>query len=286
MAAAVSGSKNNFMLIVKLKGGLGNQLFQYAFGRRLAKQRGEELSLNTAGLVNDPAGRAYALAEFNIKATVINQADSLIMKLAGLITKKVFRRFNIGYNPRLLDSTASSFEGFFSSYKYAEPIRAELLEELSLAKDFETKYHDLISEMQAVASAAVHVRRGDYVNDAKTKKIHFICDLAYYTQALALIKSKISAPVFYVFSDDIAWVKENFPANEKMVFVSGPEAKDYEELILMSRCRHNIIANSSFSFWGAWLNQNPDQIVIAPKKWNNRYDKHYQDLLPSEWLRL
>lgn len=286
MVAAVFGLRNNFMLIVKLQGGLGNQLFQYAFGRRLAARRGEELSLNIASLTNNPLGRAYALANFNIKAAVINQADSLIAKLAGLITKKIFRQFNIGYKPRLLESKVVVFEGFFQSYKYLEPIRAELLEELSLAEDFDVKYRGLISEMATTVSVAVHIRRGDYVNDAKTKRIHFICDLDYYKQALALIKTKIKAPIFYIFSDDIAWVKKNFLVNEKIVFVSGPETKDYEELILMSRCHHNIIANSSFSFWSAWLNQNQDKIVIAPKKWNNRYNKLFKDLLPPKWLRV
>jgi len=129
---------------------------------------------------------------------------------------------------------------------------------------------------------SVHIRRADYVNN----KEYFICGLKYYNSAFKIIKEKIANPVFYIFSDDIAWAKENLNKENNLVFVSSPELTNCEELIIMSRCEHNIISNSSFSFWSAWLNQNSNKIVITPNKWNNNFSYEYNDLLPSSWLKI
>ena len=301
------------MTIIKLKGGLGNQLFQYAFGRLIASRRGEELKLDKdiLGAKRDTY-RTYSLDNFNIRATLavpdeIKRAKypyGFVSKGWRLIKAKVFRIYHIGYETKMLKTRAPYLDGYFQSHRYLELLRAELLEEVSLKEDLSKKYGSLMAEMAATASVAVHIRRGDYISDAKTKRAHFICDLAYYEKALALMSKKINefgknvsgksipapdkifAPVFYIFSDDIAWAKENLRGGFRLVFVSNPEMKDYEEMMLMSKCRHNIIANSSFSFWGAWLNQNPDKIVIGPKKWNNKYPAAYCDLMPGEWGRV
>lgn len=283
------------MTIIRLKGGLGNQLFQYAFGRLIASKRGEELKLDKDILgAKADTYRAFGLDDFNIRATFATPEEvraakypyGLLSKIWRLIKAKVFRIYHIGYEARMLKTRASYIDGFFQSYKYLEPLREELLREISPKEDLSLKYGTLIAEMSAAGSVAVHIRRGDYVSDAKTRSAHFICELAYYEKAMALMKEKAAAPVFFIFSDDIAWAKENLKGGEKLVFVSNPEMKDHEELVLMSKCRHAIIANSSFSFWGAWLNRNPDKIVIAPEKWNNKYPSAYRDLLPAEWIRM
>jgi len=283
------------MTIVKLKGGLGNQLFQYAFGRLIASRRGEELKLDKDILgARKDTYRAYGLDNFKIKATLATPEETRIAKYPyGPVSKgwrfvkaKFFRVFHITYEVKMLKTQAPYLDGFFQSYKYLEPLRGELLEEISLKEDLSLKYGALITEMAAANSVAVHIRRGDYINDARTKQAHFICDLVYYEKAMAFISEKISAPVFYIFSDDIAGAKENLKGKEKLVFVSNPEMKDYEEMMLMSKCQHNIIANSSFSFWSAWLNQNPAKIVIGPKKWNNKYPAAYRDLMPESWLKI
>lgn len=295
------------MIIIKLKGGLGNQLFQYAFGRLIATQRGEELKLDKdiLGAAEDTY-RAFGLGDFNIKATLATPEEIKAAKYPfgpfskawRLIKAKVFKIYHIGYEENILKTRAPYLDGYFQSYKYLEPLRKDLLEEISSKEDLSARYGSLISGMLAADSVAVHIRRGDYVSDAKTKSAHFICDLAYYEKAMALMSEKInesgksvsgeniSIPTFYVFSDDIAWAKENLKSGANLVFVSSSEMKDYEELMLMSKCRHDIIANSSFSFWGAWLNRNPAKIVIAPEKWNNKYPSAYRDLLPAEWIRI
>ena len=286
------------MLIIKLKGGLGNQLFQYAFGRLIALRRGEDLKLDKDILGQIGARRFYGLDAFNIKAEIASREEVLKVKYPfGLTSKawrffkaKFLRIFHIGYEARMLKTKAQYLDGFFQSYKYLEQVERELKKDLSLKNDnLKIKYPAILEEIKSTESVAVHIRRGDYVNDAKTKKAHFICDLNYYEKAFALIKDKLKErnlePKFFIFSDDINWAKDNLK-EAGCVFVSRPEILDYEELILMSKARHNIIANSSFSFWSAWLNSNLEKIVIAPVLWNRKYQKAYKDLLPEDWLRL
>ncbi len=283
------------MTIINLKGGLGNQLFQYAFGRRLALMRNEELLLDDEGLKNDRVTfRKYSLEPFNIKAQMVAPEIALKAKYPlGLISKlqekfqaKILRQFNIGFRLALLKSKRKYFEGFFQSDKYLAPIREILLKEISLKEPLENKYSDIINKIASTNSVSIHIRRGDYVNDQKTKAAHYTFGLEYYEAALKIIAAKINNPTFFVFSDDIAWAKENLKIKAPVVFVSDPSIKDYEELILMSLCQNNIIANSSFSFWSAWLNENPAKLVIAPQKWNNKYTKEYLELLPEPWLKI
>jgi len=286
------------MIIIKLKGGLGNQLFQYAFGRLIALRRGEDLKLDKDILgQRGDTYRAYGLDNFNIRAEIASREEVLKVKYPyGLISKalrffkaKFLRIFHIGFEARMLKTKAKYLDGFFQSYKYLESIRRELLEEITLKEDISLKYGDLLFEFNSLNSVALHIRRGDYVNNPATKKAHFICDLSYYQKAINLIKEKLNeknlTPKFFVFSDDINWAKENFKSAD-FIFVSRPEFLDPEELILMSKAKHNIISNSSFSFWSAWLNSNPEKIVIAPALWNRKYRRAYKDLIPEDWLRV
>jgi hypothetical protein len=115
---------------------------------------------------------------------------------------------------------------------------------------------------------------------------HGTCTLDYYHEAIKIMKEKIKNPYFFIFSDDIPWVKENLKIDGDAFFITGKKIKDHEEMFLMSRCKHNIIANSSFSWWGAWLNNNPEKIVIAPKRWFNNEKINTSDLVPDNWLRI
>lgn len=275
------------MITVNLKGGLGNQLFQYAFGRRLSLLRGEELVLDLDGLKADEVTkREYALKPFKLSEKIKTVNSGHKESVLSILKKKILKQYNIGYNSKLLYSKDDYFEGFFQSHKYLDPIRDVLLQEVSLVEPIDSKHQSLLSRIDNCNSVSVHVRRGDYVNDAKTKLAHYTFGLEYYQKAFEIVLEKIDSPVFFVFSDDIQWAKDNLGLDTEAVFVSNPEMKDCEELIIMSRCKNNIIANSSFSFWAAWLNQNDNKMVIAPKKWNNLYNKAYKDLLPDNWLKI
>lgn len=282
-------------MIIKLKGGLGNQLFQYAFGRLLSMKRNEEVKLDSSSLSGPKdTPRAYALDVFNIDLKIATNIEveknkypyGLLSKIFRIINQKVSKRYNIRYDEYLLKSRSKYFEGYFQSYKYLEPIRDILLKEITLKESIEDKYKEILENIEKSNSVSVHIRRGDYVNDEKTKQAHNVCGLEYYKKAIKIINEKIENPVFFVFSDDIVWVKQNLKIDNKTYYVSNGIIKDFEELIFMSKCKNNIIANSSFSFCGAWLNQNENKIVIAPKKWHNKLDYEYKDLLPGSWIKI
>ena len=135
-------------------------------------------------------------------------------------------------------------------------------------------------------SVSIHFRRGDYVNNIKTNTFHGLCGFNYYNNGIKFISKNISNPIYFVFSDDINWVKQNFKLNYPTIYIE--DNKDYEDMYLMSLCRHNIIANSTFSWWGAWLNKNPDKIVIAPQKWfaDKVKNKNTNKIIPKEWIRI
>lgn len=287
-------SKERNMIIVKLQGGLGNQLFQYAFGRLLSIKNNAEVKYFFEETQKHDTNREYKLGYFHTKVILatpkeIESARYPLGKYFGIVSKlykKIFKQYNIGYVPTMLSQKNGLCEGYWQSYKYLDPIREKLLEELTLKNPIDTKFSEVIEKMKNTNSVSVHVRRGDYVDDAKTKSEHYTFGLEYYEKAFSILQKKIESPVLFIFSDDIDWAKENIKSDIKMNFVSNPMIQDYEELVLMSQCKHNIIANSTFSFWAAWLNQSPLKIVIAPQKWNNQYTKEYKDLLPEGWITI
>lgn len=283
------------MTTIKLKGGLGNQLFQYSFGRFLSIKINEEVKLDASSLSGPKdTPRTYALDVFNIYLKMATNIEiektkypyGFLSKIFRIINQKVLKRYNIGYDEYLLKSRSKYFEGYFQSYKYLDPIRDVLLTEITLKESIEDKCKEVLENIKKSNSVSIHIRRGDYVNDEKTKQAHNVCDLEYYKKAINIINDKIENPVFFIFSDDINWVRENLKINAETHYVSNEAIKDFEELIIMSKCYNNIIANSSFSFWGAWLNQNENKIVIAPGKWHNKLDYEYKDLLPGSWIKI
>ncbi|MBP6974854.1 MAG: alpha-1,2-fucosyltransferase [Candidatus Pacebacteria bacterium] len=313
------------MILTRLRGGLGNQMFQYALGRVISKVHNEELRLDTTGYATKVQGdtpRSYRLQFFNIQGDIATPEDVLRAKYPFGIVSKVLRAFSqkilrknyIDYHPELLERKSATsgtlyLDGFFQSEKYYTVGSNDFRE--MIQNDFQLKpehispvmkiYMDQIQAMGNPASdfensVSLHVRRGDYVTNPSANKTQGLCSIQYYTDAIAHIKQHISNPHFFVFSDDIEWVKKNIPINSPssqneggvlspVTYISNPELQDYEELALMSLCKHNIIANSSFSWWGAWLNSNPDKIVIAPKQWTVSGTDH-PNIIPEKWLKL
>ncbi|MFH1626573.1 MAG: alpha-1,2-fucosyltransferase [bacterium] len=279
-------------MIIRLKGGPGNQLFQYAFGRFLSIKNG--VGIKYKFLVNEKdSKREYFLGYFNTKVEIATDEEfekirfpfGIISKFSEIIKTKILRQFNIGYKPKLLNKKEGYLEGYWQSYKYLEPIRKELLEEITLKNPIDSKKYNILNKIKKTNSICVNVRRGDYVSNKKNVVEYVTFGMEYYENAFKLIKEKVKSPTLFVFSDDIKWCKNNLKTDIPMVF-SDPNIPDYENFIIAIKCKHNIITNSSFAFWIAWLNQNPNKVVIAPKKWNNRYTKHYKDLLPPTWIQI
>ena len=175
--------------------------------------------------------------------------------------------------------------GHFQSYKYFEEYRDAILKELEFSTDLLSEETNLIAnDMNSSESVSIHVRRGDYLNGYYYNTLGNICDIDYYKRALAVIKNKVDDPHFYVFSDDLDYVAKNLKI-ENATYVDINRGSDsWQDMYLMSQCKHNIIANSTFSWWGAWLNRNPSKIVIAPTRWFANMDE--DEIVLPEWIRV
>jgi len=290
------------MIITKLIGGLGNQMFQYAAGRRAAYVNNTSLKLDIAGYENQVGitPRKYMLHIFNIEENFasineINKSkqNTFIQKILKkiypvFINKLYIREKGHNFDPDILNVNDNAYlDGYWASEKYFEDIEDIIHKEFTFKNKPDEINKAVIDKMTHCDSVSIHIRRGDYVNDKKTNQYHGICNLNHYYQSVEYITNKIKSPHFFIFSDDINWAKQNLHLKFPYVFVDhNIGKKDYEDMRLMSECKHNIIANSSFSWWGAWLNQNPNKIVIAPKKWFNDKSINTKDLIPDLWIKI
>jgi hypothetical protein len=174
-------------------------------------------------------------------------------------------------------------EGYWQSERYFADIADRLRHELQPIHPPPNEVSGLLDQIAKENSVSLHVRRGDYISCSRAAAHFFVCDLAYYERAVAMVAERVLNPVFFVFSDDPAWVAKELRIDFPMVLASRPQSwPDYEDLRLMSHCMHHIIANSSFSWWGAWLNPNSNKIVVAPSRWF-RVEKNTKDLIPPGW---
>ncbi len=268
------------MIIIKLQGALGNQLFQYAFGRLFGILNKEEVRFFFGNNKND-VQRKYTLEKFNVRLSLLtdDEAKNLGFGLASRAWRKITKNYHIGYEEGLLYTKKKYLEGYFHSYKYLEPIRDILQTEITLREPIEKKYSEIIEKMKNTGSVALHVRRGDYV----TNTTYSPCGIEYYARALQMIKERVENPTVFLFSDDISWCQENIKTDIPITFMDNV---DYEDFSLGTNCKHDIISNSSYSFWIAWLNKNPNKIVIAPKNWSRKYESEYRDMCPEDWIRI
>lgn len=296
--------------IVKIMGGLGNQMFQYAFAYALSKKFDAELSLDLGWFEKvktkeDITTRGFEINAFNISYDVATEED---LKWAhpqthrSKIKRFLWKYFKIrefkpdgniliqtdSYN---YDSELFSYpdylyyEGYFQNEKYFKHERQDLLKYFSLKEPLDEKNQSVLDVIKSVNSISLHIRRGDYVSLESASKFHGTCSLEYYADAIKYIAKKSKNPHFFLFSDDIAWVVENLKIEYPYTVVDFNDGKGHLDMELMKNCKHNIVANSSFSWWGAWLNQNSEKIVIAPKKWTNKKTNSSR-IIPNEWVKL
>jgi hypothetical protein len=286
------------MIIVKLKGGLGNQMFQYAAGRVLASNNKQALLIDT-GKYTENYHTDLGLLKLKISDDTRPATESeiksvknpygLFSEILSFIDQKMFRNFYVDEHLSMLKFKKDShyLEGYFQSEKNFIEIRPLLLEELSLKKEYvSTEVQKMSQEIYENNSISVHIRRGDYSNNTKTSLYHGLCSVEYYQSSIDFISGKVENPVFYIFSDSTEWVKNNLNLPENSTIVSDNGFSAEQDLYLMSQCKHNIIANSSFSWWGAWLNTNPEKIIIAPKNWLRNGDGPHKNIIPKSWIRI
>ena len=275
------------MITVQLNGGLGNQMFQYSAGRAVSLQHNVPLALDITYCKRNQA-RPYKLCNFKVAGEVVEESP-LIIKLKSILNpQSLFKEQSFYYDPSILDCHDDVYlQGYWQSEKYFRGIEKIIREDLTLSEEPDYRNQQMIDKIRNCEAVSLHIRRGDYVSNPETTAYHGICSEEYYRGAVSKLENYVKNPHFFVFSDDPSWVKEILDIRHSTTIVdfNGSE-KDYEDMRLMSLCKHHIIANSSFSWWGAWLSNNPQKIVVAPKQWFNKPDIKTQDLIPGTWFRL
>lgn len=289
------------MIGVKIWGGLGNQMFQYAFGLYLAERRGEKAFFFTdidkeavLDILFFKVSIEYLSAEalqkkgYDFQNYFLYRFKRKMIQILPFLNKKILVENVSPFRSDVSDSY-SLFDGYWQSYKYLEPIESKLREQFVLKANDYTDL-ELYTEIRNVTSVSLHIRRGDYLK-GKNTAIYENVSMEYYEEAIGYFSRALASPQFYVFSNDLDWVKNNLkmPANLPFVYVNNANTTNaaLADLHLMSSCKHHIIANSTFSWWGAWLNPSGDKKVIAPKKWyKGKRNDFTLDLIPTAWIRL
>ncbi|MFA5531524.1 MAG: alpha-1,2-fucosyltransferase [Thiohalomonadaceae bacterium] len=298
-------------IIVQLMGGLGNQLFQYAVGRRIAVANAFSLKLDVSWFMYHPRWfkyRPYRPYSLNHFATLKDVASFVeIAKLRGLtwahlkdnLLRKVYvdrlprkqtvvQERSVDFDPEILEVSSSTYLiGYWQSEKYFKEIEEIIRNEFTVITPPDPENARIAYEIKETEAICIHVRRGDYITDLKAKESLGLCSLDYYYRSIDYIMARVDKPHFYIFSDDPDWTQQYVTIDAPTTYVrNNPSDKNYEDLRLMTHCKHFIIANSSFSWWGAWLSSNRQKIVISPAQWFKGTKYCDDDRVPKEWVRL
>lgn len=285
---------------VRLVGGLGNQMFQYAAARAVAIRNQAPLVLDLSWFGTDP-DRQYALSPFNIEASLREPRD--VPRGKPGVVARVLRRFKLGVRAAdgsvfveksfRFDSSIETLvapvalDGYFQSERYFAHEAEQIARDFSLRDCAHGATAEMLDRIVTEESICIHIRRGDYVTNSAANAYHGTCGMAYYSAGIELAREGFERPHCFVFSDDPAWVKDNFRSDVPITVVDihGTD-QAHEDLRLMSACRRFVIANSSLSWWAAWLGAAQDKRVIAPKRWFSGGDNDTSDLIPVGWTRI
>lgn len=284
------------MIYARLAGGLGNQMFQYAAARALAMRVGTEVVLDLRDLGKGPRHAVFGLDRFSIQARIGSEADlppgrstplrNMLWRTFGT-SPRFLRERGLAFNDAVLDAGDDVYlHGYWQSERYFADAADRLRHEFSIpsAPGVGTaRMMDAI--LSADTSVSVHLRRGDYVSTPGGRASHGVCDHAYYARALERLRPEVGQALHaFVFSDDPVWARENLRLDCEMTLVDVNDALSaHDDLRLMASCRHHIIANSTFSWWGAWLDPRPDKVVVAPRQWFSDSRLQNPDILPTSW---
>ncbi len=290
------------MIVVRLMGGLGNQLFQYAAAKQLSILNNAELYFDTSFFSTKPIDniqRKFELDVFNIDykiatdemlhhfhGTEFNNTELVLTKLLSFGKFKKYKFSKYGFDEHFLDLKGNYYlRGFFQSEKYFSTIKNIIREELMIEDKHLPLDTELVNRIKnSENSVSIHIRRGDYIRNLTSMDAHGICSKDYYVKSIKLIREKLGTDDihFYIFTDDANWVRNEMNWNIDCTLIS--DKKPIEDFYLMSLCKHNIIANSTFSWWAAWLNKNENKSIILPKQWTNILKTEMIDLVPMNWI--
>jgi hypothetical protein len=280
------------MIKIKMIGGLGNQFFQYATAKSLALRLNTPLCLNVDfyNKRNARLPRDFELAKFpNCMEGVVIEDRALSSKLGETSSQplNLYKEKDFSFDPNVKNlPDNSSLSGYFQSNKYFDEIKDTLRKYFLIPLEY-SQNKELNHKMNLSDSIAMHIRRGDYVHDEEVAAVHVSQSVEYYLEAFEFMKAKLNNPAVYVFSDDIAWAKENIFLSAPTTFIDhniGPNS--HLDFVLMAQAKHHIISNSSFSWWAAYLSKNDQGYKIAPSKWFHNNSMSISDLLPDSWIRM
>jgi hypothetical protein len=283
------------MIIVKVMGGLGNQMFQYAFYKALLES-GKEVRLDITEYKKEKFHNGFELNEiFDINYREFSKEDlkKLCRFLSNNFLSKIFCKLfyrhlfyksekAITYTPEVFGLEGNKYViGYWQTEKFFYKIKEQIINDFNFKKPLTGLNVEISKSIRSTTSVSIHVRRGDYL----LNKMHNVCNQDYYIRAIDIINEKINNPNFFIFSDDIVWCKNMFKGNNFNFIDWNKKTDSYIDMQLMSLCNHNIISNSSFSYWGAWLNKNKEKIVIAPYTWFRDYT-YNNDIIPDSWIKI
>ncbi|AEF53553.1 alpha-1,2-fucosyltransferase [Marinomonas posidonica] len=294
------------MIIVDLSGGLGNQMFQYACARSLSIELNLPLKVVYGSLASQTVHNGYELNRvFGLDlefATENDMQKNLGFFLSKPILRKIFSKKplnnlkfqnffpenSFNYNSSLFSYIKDSgfLQGYWQTEKYFLNHKSQILKDFCFVNMDDETNISIANDIQSGHSISIHVRRGDYLTNLKAKAIHGHCSLDYYLKAIEFLQEKIGESRLFIFSDDPEWVSENIATrfSDVSVIQHNRGVKSFNDMRLMSMCDHHIIANSSFSWWGAWLNPSQNKKIIAPKNWFVTDKMNTIDLIPSSWI--
>jgi hypothetical protein len=284
-------------VIVEIVGGLGNQMFQYAAARSLAERLETSVGLDLRRFdtycLRKPALHHLQIDAKPMLPQEMRRYPQAMLQAAGRLPPAIRQWLGCYREPSLaFDRGFESLgrplhlSGYFQSERYFYAIRDTLQSEFVPTDSLNEPNASLIMHMQRCNSVSLHVRRGDYVTVLQNQHIHGSCSPAYYQRAIDVMQTEIGPATWFVFSDDIDWVRLNLPLPTTVVYVEGNIDRPEWDIHLMAQCRHNICANSSFSWWGAWLNNNPNKRVIVPAVWFATQLLDASDIVPTSWIRV
>jgi hypothetical protein len=285
------------MLIIKIIGGLGNQMFQYAYAKAL-QERGYIVKIDISSFDTYKLHGGLQLDKYNINLEIatIEEINNFFKNTtySKILTKininRIIKEKKLNFNKILLNPVDDNYiDGYFQCEKYFNDIYEILIQSFCIKKTISEYTKEIKKQiLNQDNSCSLHVRRGDYISDTRSNNIHGTCSLDYYRNAINILNNKQSNIAYFIFSDDIDWVEKNLQI-ENAIFINSKEKRiPHEDIYLMSLCNHNIIANSSFSWWGAWLNNKDNKIVIAPKRWfsDKKMFNQSNDIIPTSWIKL
>lgn len=290
------------MIVVRIMGGLGNQMFQYAVGKRLATSHDTELKIDIS-YFKKSGHRQYLLNHFSVPEDFAAKDEIRRLKYAQkpwwlLLSKELrqqarsdsqsyIREKYFHINEGAMSSGPDAYlDGFWQSEQYFKDIE-DFIRKTFTFQNPSPQAVEMANRIRSSNSVSLHVRRGDYIKEEGAFQVFETLSQAYYRDAVDYIRSQIGSLHVFVFSDNMPWVRENMSFDCQTTMLDGSNSEyPLDDLYLMSLCRHNIVANSSFSWWGAWLNSHENKKVVAPSAWFRSREINTRDLIPEGWKRI